>query len=114
MDPSLDSRQQSQSGRPEAAESTESFHKLHNAGEWPIDGTMKLTVYLLEQAMQKLEETGSDTVLGIFDLRQFTSANADFSYAVRLVRSLPMYFHHALRLLSLSCNLGLQQGVCVH
>ena len=46
---------------------------------------MKLTVYLLEQAMQKLEETGSDTVLGIFDLRQFTSANADFSYAVRLV-----------------------------
>ncbi|KAK9822546.1 hypothetical protein WJX74_003681 [Apatococcus lobatus] len=31
---------------------------LHNTGEWPIDGTMKLT---------------------------FTSANADFSYAVRLV-----------------------------
>ncbi|KAK9864277.1 hypothetical protein WJX84_009138 [Apatococcus fuscideae] len=58
---------------------------LHITGEWPIDGTMKLTVYLLEQAMQKLEETGSDTVLGIFDLRQFTSANADFSYAVRLV-----------------------------
>lgn len=53
--------------------------KKHFNGAAPLIESQKLCVYTLERALEKLPE-GQDTVLGIFDLRGFTSKNADLGF----------------------------------
>lgn len=49
-----------------------------------MDESKKLCAYLLEKAIAELPE-GSETILGIFDLRGFGHRNADFGFVRFLV-----------------------------
>lgn len=51
----------------------------HVSGAAPLIESQRLCVYLLDRAMERLPE-GQDTMLGIFDLRGFTSKNADLGF----------------------------------
>ena len=57
------------------------------AGEWELDDSKRLCVYMLERAISQLPE-GQETVLGIFDLRGFKNKNADLGFVRFLVGSL--------------------------
>ncbi len=50
--------------------------------------SQRLCVHLLDRALQQLEEEGwpQRTVLGVFDLRGFSSRNADLQFVRFLVR----------------------------
>lgn len=54
------------------------------AGEWQLDDSKRLCVYMLERAISQLPE-GQETVLGIFDLRGFKNKNADLGFVRFLV-----------------------------
>ena len=55
-----------------------------HAGEWELDDSKRLCVYMLERAISQLPE-GQETVLGIFDLRGFKNKNADLGFVRFLV-----------------------------
>ena len=59
------------------------------AEEFPLEDSKRLCVHLLEQAMAQLP-SGSDTLLGIFDLRGFGNRNADLGFVRFLVCALPV------------------------
>jgi CRAL/TRIO domain len=52
----------------------------HVNGAAPLLESQKLCVHTLDRAMERLPETGQETILGIFDLRGFTSKNADLGF----------------------------------
>jgi hypothetical protein len=52
----------------------------HVNGASPLLESQKLCVHTLDRAMERLPETGQETILGIFDLRGFTSKNADLGF----------------------------------
>ncbi|KAK9815632.1 hypothetical protein WJX72_007170 [[Myrmecia] bisecta] len=56
----------------------------HFTGARPPEESKKLCVHLLEKAISELPE-GGETILGIFDLRGFTSKNADLGFVRFLV-----------------------------
>eukprot|EP00891_Asterochloris_glomerata_P004220 jgi/Astpho2/4220/Aster-05183 len=56
----------------------------HITGEWQLDDSKRLCVYMLERAISQLPE-GQETVLGIFDLRGFKNKNADLGFVRFLV-----------------------------
>ena len=51
----------------------------HVSGAAPLIESQRLCVFLLDRAMERLPE-GQETMLGIFDLRGFTSKNADLGF----------------------------------
>ena len=51
----------------------------HVSGAAPLVESQRLCVFLLDRAMEEMPE-GQDTMLGIFDLRGFTSRNADLGF----------------------------------
>jgi hypothetical protein len=51
----------------------------HLTGAAPLVESQRLCVHLLDRALEALPE-GQDTVLGIFDLRGFSSRNADLGF----------------------------------
>lgn len=51
----------------------------HVSGAAPLIESQKLCVFLLDKALENMPE-GQDTMLGIFDLRGFTSKNADLGF----------------------------------
>jgi len=57
----------------------------HVTGATPMDDSMRLCVHVVEQAVQQAEESGTETILGIFDLGRFTTENADISFAAFLI-----------------------------
>ena len=59
-------------------------YMLGPAGEWELDDSKRLCVYMLERAISQLPE-GQETVLGIFDLRGFKNKNADLGFVRFLV-----------------------------
>lgn len=58
--------------------------------EYPLDDSKRLCVQLLEEALAELPE-GGETLLGVFDLRNFRHRNADLGFVRFLVR-LPHVF----------------------
>ena len=56
--------------------------------EFPLEDSKRLCVYLLEAAMVQLP-AGSETLLGIFDLRGFRNRNADLGFVRFLVSAAP-------------------------
>jgi len=56
----------------------------HVTGEFSLDDSKRLCVHLLEEAISQLEP-GTETLLGIFDLRGFASKNADLGFVRFLV-----------------------------
>jgi hypothetical protein len=61
-----------------------------SAEEFPLEDSKRLCVYLLEAAMAQLP-AGSETLLGIFDLRGFRNRNADLGFVRFLVRRRPFW-----------------------
>lgn len=61
--------------------------KILTAGQTPLVESQRLCVHLLDRAMTDLEAQGwqQETVLGVFDLRGFTSKNADLGFIRFLV-----------------------------
>jgi hypothetical protein len=56
----------------------------HVTGAAPLVESQRLCVYILDRALEALPP-GQDTLLGIFDLRGFTSANGDLGFVRFLV-----------------------------
>jgi hypothetical protein len=56
----------------------------HVTGEYPLEDSKRLCVYMLEKALSQLPE-GQETVLGIFDLRGFKNRNTDLGFVRFLV-----------------------------
>lgn len=65
--------------------------KRHITGEYPLEDSKRLCVYLLETALSKLDE-GKEQVMGIFDLRGFTPVNADIPYSIFLIEAFFEYY----------------------
>ncbi len=81
----------------------------HRTGARPLDDSCRLCAYLLEAAMAELPP-GGETILGIFDLRDFGPGNADLGFVRFLVRvSVLLACMHACLLLAqhshAACNL---------
>ena len=68
------------------------------AGEYPIEGSKRLLVHLIDKAIAQLESSddpstsssssggGGEQLVGIFDLRGFSvTRNADFAFAAFMV-----------------------------
>lgn len=66
-------------------------HAVPCAGQRPLDDSKKLCAFLLESAINELPE-GTETILGIFDLRGFGSRNADLGFVRFLVMPSPLLF----------------------
>lgn len=60
------------------------------AGEYPLDDSKRLCVHTLESAMQAFTP-GTETILGIFDLKGFSSKNADLGFVRFLVSESPTH-----------------------
>ena len=54
-------------------------------GEFSEEDSQKMCVWLLEKAMDSLP-AGCETILGVFDLRNFSHRNADLGFVRFLVR----------------------------
>ena len=71
-----------------ASSSSDTSHApLCSIEEFPLEDSKRLCVHLLEAAMAQLPP-GSETLLGIFDLRGFGNRNADLGFVRFLVRRL--------------------------
>ncbi len=72
---------------PQSEQQRDQFELNGAAEEFPLEDSKRLCVHLLEEAMAQLPP-GSDTLLGIFDLRGFGNRNADLGFVRFLVRPL--------------------------
>lgn len=62
------------------------FNTLCPAGERPLEESKQYCAFLLESALAAMPP-GTETILGIFDLRGFGHRNADLGFVRFLVRS---------------------------
>ena len=67
----------------------------HVTGERPLRSSIELAAYVLDAAVASLPP-GSDTLVGIFDLRGFGPANADLAFARFLVDACFVYYPRRL------------------
>ena len=64
------------------------MHEGVAADEYPLEDSKRLCVHLLEEALAELPE-GGETLLGVFDLRNFRHRNADLAFVRFLVSPSP-------------------------
>lgn len=65
--------------------------KRHVIGQFPVRDSKRLCVYLLDKAISQLPP-GKEQILGVFDLRDFTMANADFAFAAFMIEAFFEYY----------------------
>ena len=68
----------------------------HVIAERDLEDTKRLTVFLLDQGLQRIHEGAArgepDTVLVVFDLRGFSTANADIDFLKFFIKCIFTYF----------------------
>lgn len=77
------------------------------AGQFPKEDTRRLFTVVVDEAIKQLQP-GQDQFLGIFDLKGFSCANIDLSFATFVIDAfLAMYPGRWVRVLGYGLNLGL-------
>jgi hypothetical protein len=80
-----------------------------STGERPLEESKQYCAFLLESALAGMP-AGTETILGIFDLRGFGHRNADLGFVRFLVRG-PLPYGVCLEFLTMRGG-GLQDGMC--
>ncbi|GFH29899.1 CRAL-TRIO domain-containing protein [Haematococcus lacustris] len=67
--------------------------RLHVVGQYPINDSKRLAVFLIDQAIAQAQSAGGEQILGIFDLRDFqVPRNSDFLFARFMVEAFFEYY----------------------
>ncbi|KAL6761132.1 CRAL-TRIO domain-containing protein [Haematococcus lacustris] len=67
--------------------------RLHVVGQYPINDSKRLAVFLIDQAIAQAQAAGGEQILGIFDLRDFqVPRNSDFLFARFMVEAFFEYY----------------------